>query len=286
MINTLFHKFKNMKQYNKTKTTSKLYIKNLCFAAFVFCASFIPFNLSGQLNVLLKNIFKSEKVLLKEAAIITSKEIKIGTRFIYKNSDQVFMKISKESKILDGFKKNVDDFGLDILEFGSEFIPSDTPDTDREHTTKFDYFKEIQIDNLNPNIYKLLCDKFKKDTLNVQELRLALIGQKINNISITKENLYRLYFILSDKFAYNELIKIHEYYSGDKIKQGKIESLALDRGLVIDSVKKTSKEEETSYIDIIFGFLILILILYIIFKIYIKIKLLVQKIIALFSKKN
>ena len=261
----------------------KKIIYKFIFLIFILSNTFKSY---AQLRSIFKNIISSEKVILRETAVISSKNMNKGTRFLFKKSDEVLIKISNESKISEGFKKNVKDFGEDIIDYGSEFITTDTPDSETKNTSSFNYLNEIEINNLNPHIYKILCAKFKKDTLNRNELKLALTGQTINNISISKEKLYKLYFILSDKFAYNELIKIYTYYSGNKIKQEKIEALALDRGLVIDSEEKTSKEEETSYIDIIFGFLILILILYIIFKIYIKIKLLVQKIIALFSKKN
>ena len=252
---------------------------------FVFIAS--SFDSYAQLSGILKNIFSSEKTIIRETATISSKNLSKGTRFFYKNSELVLVKISKESKISEGFKKIIKDYGEDIIDYGSEIITQDSPPslTESKNST-IDYFKEIEIKKLPPKFYKTLCQKFKKDSLNDKEIQLALTGQKINNISITKEKLFKVYFILCDKFAINALTSLHNYYSGDQINQEKIEKLAIERGVKINSKEQSVKDEESDFWDIFIGFIIIIVLFYFIYKLYKFVKLLIQKLTLLLSKKK
>ena len=279
-----------MKHYKIRRSTFKFSLKKLFFVTFLFWTSFVPFNLNGQLGSILRNVIKSsaiksvEKEIIHEAAVNSTKQISKTTRLILKNSDEVFIRISKELKLSEGFKKNIDDFSDFLFDMGTEMFTN--PDVENLNSSKNNIIDELNLNNINKDLFKLLCKKFGKDSLNNYELKLAFTGQKVNNRAITKENLYKLYFIISPTFAQNEIIKLKEFYSKNKTKQLIISKLIQEEDNSKDKSNKSSEDESTSFSDIMLTVVGIIIALLIIYGIVKKITFVVKKSIALFSRKN
>jgi hypothetical protein len=224
----------------------KITFKLLFSLSFIFCISLIPINLSGQLGAIFKNVFKSsEKEIIHEAAVNSTKQISKNTRFILKNSDEVFIRLSKELKLSEGLKKNLDDFSDFLVDIGKELFIN--PDEQSLNSSNNNIIDELDLNHLNKDLFKLLCEKLDKDSLNNIELKLAFTGQKINNRAITKESLYKFYFIISPTFAQKEIIKLKEFYSKDKAKQEIINNL-------IQEKEESSEDEGSTFFDVIFNF--------------------------------
>lgn len=245
--------------------------------------SLIPINLSGQLGAIFKNVFKSsEKEIIHEAAVNSTKQISKTTRFILINSDEVFIRLSKELKLSEGFKKNLDDFSDFLVDIGKEMFTS--PNEQTLNSSNNNIIDELDLNHLNKNLFKLLCKKFGKDSLNNIELKLALTGQKVNNRAITKENLYKLYFIISPTFAQKEIIKLKEFYSKDKAKQEIINSFIQEKDNSIGKSNASSEDEGSSFFDIIFNVIAVIIALLISYKIVKNIIIVVKKTVSFFKR--
>lgn len=287
-MDTFFHKLKNLKQFKLRISTLKFSIKKLFFISFILSTSLVPFSLSGQLGSIFKNVIKNsaiksaEKEIIHEAAVNSTKQISKTTRLILKNSDEVFIRISKELKLSEGFKKNIDDFSDFLFDMGTEMFTN--PDVENLNSSKNNIIDELNLNNINKDLFKLLCKKFGKDSLNNNELKLAFTGQKVNNIAISKENLYKLYFIISPTFAENEIIKLKEFYSNNKPNQLIIDNLIQGKDNSIDKSSKSSEDESTSFSDLMFTIVVIIIALLIIYNIVKKITFVVKKTVSFFKR--
>ncbi len=181
--------------------------------------------------------------------------------------------LEEHQSLLKKFWSNNKDKFKDIAkDWGEEYLGQKLEDG----ANVVQYLYQIYHNPHYPSLYRAICKKIKVDTIHSADVVLLLIGQKVNNFSIKPDKLYRIYFLLSDHFARNELQQMaSNSLCGSKDLQF-IKKLAVQRKVDVDL---SSCQEEQSEDDdgVFWGLLILAGIGYMIYKL---IRLIIRKIIG------
>ena len=236
---------------------------------FIVPLLFTPPSSNAQIGPILKNLIIEQRavaktVIRKETATIAKLSVSKNLSKGYKNNLVKFNKKYHLEDVIDFL-----DFGIDIFTNIEEIKSNDNK--------TMVYLNEILLNKNYPKLYQAICQKYKKDTLKKYEVEGILLGFKIKGIGIDSSKLYNLYFNYSPTFAKDELEKLKLYYNCDETVNAEINTIAIDKGIQLDTIK-CKKKEETEVVDIIFTLFVLFCIGYFFWLIFKKIRNLFNKV--------
>lgn len=215
-----------------------------------------PQPVRAQLGPTLRNLFQSgERQVAKSIA---------------REEAAALVRLSASKNLSKGYKANITKFWgkyhcSDVIDFGAD-IAAEIEKNKKNQERIIIYLKEIFSNRNYPKLYIGICNKYKRDALKKQEVEYILLGNKINGIGLDSSKLYNLYFNFSQTFAKEELEKLQVLYKCDNAANSEINSIAQNKNITLNDQICENKEEGGTAATI-FGLIIFVIVLYILWTI-------------------
>ncbi len=223
---------------------------------------------NAQIGQALKNIFKNGT---KSSKTIVIEETEVIAKNILKNTDETLIIHSKE--LAEGYRLNLNEFinkkkkiiekGLDVsFEVISEFNSESTPKFDNNNSrNELLFIREIFSNIKYTKLHKIICQKFKVDSLTKNEIISILNGLNYNQNYIKANELYFIYFSFSNSFAKFELEKLKSYYKCDSNALLRINDISKKRNIILKDYT-CEKYNTINPIIIILAFVVTLIIIF------------------------
>ena len=120
------------------------------------------------------------------------------------------------------------------------------------------FIQEIMLNNSYPSLYKKLCKDFKVASLSRSQIEVILSGLKFNNNIVKPDELYIIYFELSNTFAKIELEKLKLNYKCDRDATITLDEISERRNFILKEYECNDDEVTLSGIIATIIFIIFI----------------------------
>ncbi len=246
--------------YDNSRTSTFLCSRFLNCLLLLFFFLLTNFNVHSQFKDAFKNILNESKVITVEA--------KVALKASLNKVLPSFKNLSKNKSLAKGLKYNLKKFNSKLKKRLKNKIKDEIEEETEEqlkenlekYITELALFNNIKSNKYYPILYQLILKKIGQDTLEEKYVKKIILGYQYNDFKIDSSKLYNIYFTFSDDFAKDELNQIKIFYNYKPSVVKTINKIAEQREIKLDN-NACSKEKANTF-EIIFGYIMIIIFLY------------------------